>query len=135
MLIEKNIATRTGIVFEFQFGNESTVATQPSREHTPPPPPADPTKQDPTQQTQHTMANPARGARGAGMLVWPTMVPGPRYAVSGLRNCRHWGALALTLLAVQSATPTERVHVVVSSPTATQSWNTFLKGFNSRFNT
>ena len=28
-----------------------------------------------------------------------------------------------------------RVHVVVSSPTATQSWNTFLKGFNSRFNT
>ena len=47
----------------------------------------------------------------------------------------HWSALALTLLAVQSATPTERVHVVVSSPTATQSWNTFLRGFISRFNT
>jgi hypothetical protein len=47
----------------------------------------------------------------------------------------HWGALGLTLLAVQSATPTECVHVVVSSPTATQSWNTFLKGFKSRFNT
>src|SRR6056300_961423 len=45
------------------------------------------------------------------------------------------GALGLALLAVQSATPTECVHVVVSSPTATQSWNTFLKGFKSRLNT
>jgi hypothetical protein len=44
-----------------------------------------------------------------------------------------WGALGLTLLAVQSATLTECVHVVVSSATATQSWNTFLNSVNSRF--
>ena len=188
MLIEKNIATRTGIVFEFQFGNESTVATQPSREHTPP---ADPTKQDPTQQTQHTMANPARGAfrprrrRRAGILSSKVLTHGstreitrkqtrpsrgtcaclthaigaqvgcaPRRPVSRdascspafisarwqpsggepelltIRNPRRapihgllgpWdpiaqpGALGLTLLAVQSATPTARFHVVVSS--------------------
>ena len=58
--------------------------------------------------------------------------PWPAWAVGRLRPL---GRLRSTLLAVQYATPTECVHVVVSSPTATQSWNTFLRGFISRFNT
>ena len=86
MLIEKNIATRTGIVFEFQFGNESTV------------------RSDPAQQRAHPTATASR----------------PHQARPHPADPAHHG---------------ESCARCVSSPTATQSWNTFLKGFNSRFNT
>ena len=58
--------------------------------------------------------------------------PWPAWAVGRLRPLGRLGSYPSC---GPVCDPTECVHVVVSSPTATQIWNTFLRGFISRFNT